>query len=308
MRVSRLISLTAICTVFFVAYSTASQQTPELERGSRVVSFVWRPPEGDPAAYQMSAIEDQHRIVFLEGVQPGGSYPVVVAFHGQPQRGTPPQKYTFPRVALETAQQAVAGGKVKPFILILPVFRFRGENWPDFDAGAFRREVEKHLKKEGISPTAWYALGHSGAAGCGGLGLNGAEAMSPRAVGFIDTCLGKGWQSALKKLRKRKIEALNVHTVETAGFRPKQRPEYQSWFDFGRAYGPVGMNPIPCPKRTPGKKLRDQKYRCAASPDGLVRGFVVDAGEGVEAHRAIVAIGMRYFLDEYLGPSVPSKR
>jgi hypothetical protein len=72
-------------------------------------------------------------------------------------------------------------------------------------------------------------------------------------------------------------------------------------FDFGRAYGPLGLKPVECPKHHPGKKLRDQKYRCAATPDGTIKAFVVDTGEGPEAHSAAVPVGIRYLLKEYVG-------
>lgn len=288
--------------VFIVSFQVNDAASEEGEdKSTRTLGFAWCPPGGDAASYRMTEVSDRHQIVFLPGVKKTGTYPVVVGFHGQPRRGKPPREYRFAREVVRTAEELVNAGKVKPFVLVLPVFRYRGENWPLFDTKEFRREVLTRLRKEGVISSDWYAFGHSGAAGCGGLGLNDVAAMSPRAVGYFDTCLGKGWQKAMATLRKRNIQTVNIHTVETAGFRPRQRPEYQSWFDFARAYAPVGMRPTPCPVHTPGKKLRDQKYKCAATPDGIIRGFVVDAGEGVDAHRAIVSIGLRYLLKEYLG-------
>jgi len=89
--------------------------------------------------------------------------------------------------------------------------------------------------------------------------------------------------------------------VETAGFRPRQRPEYQSNFDFGRAYGPLGIIPIECPKEHPGVKLREQKYKCSSTKDGVVKSFVVDTGEGPKAHTEVLKVGLRYFLNKFIG-------
>ena len=125
--------------------------------------------------------------------------------------------------------------------------------------------------------------------------------MRPRAVGFFDTCLGKGWVKEIAHLEKAGIRTLNVHSVETAGFKPRQRPEYQSTFDFGRAYGPAGMKPVSCPAVHPGAALRDQEFRCARSESGLTEGFVVDSGEGADAHRAIVEPAVRFFLAVFAG-------
>jgi hypothetical protein len=268
---------------------------------SEVVRFSWRPKGGPSAAYAMESPEDQHRIILSPGVSKGGAFPVVVGFHGQPRRGTPPRDYKFLKKVPEVVSEIVKKGELRPFVLVLPVFRFSGQNWPGFDPGEFRAEVEKRLKSLGISASKWYAFGHSGAAGCGGAGLNHAHAMNPSAVGFFDTCLGKGWQKAIKKLRDRKTKTLNIHSVETAGFRPRQRPEYQSKFDFGRAFGPVGMKPVSCPASHPGEKLRDQPYRCAATPDGVVEGYVVDTGEGKVAHEVVLKVAVRYFLTRFIG-------
>jgi hypothetical protein len=101
------------------------------------------------------------------------------------------------------------------------------------------------------------------------------------------------------------VRVLNVHSVETAGFVPKQTPEYQSTFDFGRAYKPAGMEPVECPAHHPGVRLRDQKYRCAASDDGLLVGFVVDSGEGKEAHRNVLVPAIFYFLTRFCKLSPP---
>jgi hypothetical protein len=42
-------------------------------------------------------------------------------------------------------------------------------------------------------------------------------------------------------------------------------------------------------------------YRCSATADGVVEGFVVDTGVGLEAHRGALSVGTEYFLETYLG-------
>jgi hypothetical protein len=269
----------------------------------RILRFSWRPPGGPAVSYQMLDSEDQHRIVIYPGIKPEASYPVVIGFHGQPKRGKDPRNYKFLQNVPKIVDELAASGKFRPFIFVLPVFRFEGQNWPVFDMRGFRSKVEKILAAKGIGVEAVLVFGHSGAAGCGGDGLNTAHKMSPAAVGFFDTCLGKGWQGQIRMLKKNRIPTVNIHSVETAGFRPRHRPEYDSNFDFGRAYGPLEIEPIACPKRTPGARLRNQKYRCAATADGIVRGFVVDSGEGAEAHEALLPLAISYFFEEFVGPA-----
>ena len=267
----------------------------------RDIPFEWRPPNGPKAAYEMADPLDQHHILLHPGVKKGGRYPVVVGFHGQPKRGKNPRDYMFRQGILETLAPLVETNSVAPFVLVLPVFRFLGQNWPGFDPKPFRDAVETELKKQDIETGDWYAFGHSGAAGCGGDGLNLAHRLSPKRVAFIDVCLGEGWQREIQVLKKKGISTLHIHSVETAGFRPKQRPEYQSNFDFGRAFAPLGLKPVPCEGPHPGEKLRNQPFRCAATDDGLVRGFIVDTGEGVAAHEAALKVGFRFFLMTALG-------
>ncbi len=262
--------------------------------------FEWHPSKGPKVAYNVPEQEDQHRMIFLPGVKRGGSYPVVIAFHGQPKGDRDPREYQFLKNVPKIVTAAFAKENLRPFVLILPVFRFKGQNWPGFDALEFKRDTKKILEKQGIGTTDWYAFGHSGAAGCGGDGLNKIHRLSPKAVGFFDTCLGKEWQSEIRRLTKKKIETVNIHSVETAGFRPKQFPEYQTTFDFGRAYGPLGLSPVPCPDGPPGERLREQPYRCAATKDGVIKGFVVDTGEGHPAHVAVLEVAVPYFLKRYL--------
>jgi hypothetical protein len=287
-----------VILTFFVGV-WAHTDPPPLSQ--EVVYFEWRPPKGSNAVYGLPEKEDQHRIFLPPGLKKGGTYPVVVGFHGQPKQGKAPRNYKFVKNIPATVAAVAKEEQLTPFVFVMPVFRFMGQNWPDFDVRAFRKEVENQLKKREIVAGDWFAFGHSGAAGCGGDGLNQIEQMSPRAVGFFDTCLGRGWRRAIFELQKRGIETVNIHSVETAGFRPKQVPEYQSTFDFGRAYGPVGMSPVPCPKIHPGKRLRDQKYRCAATKDKVIQGFVVDSGEGQPAHEALLPMAIRYFLRRYIG-------
>ena len=271
----------------------------------RVIRFSWKPARGPAAAYAMDAPDDQHRLVLPPGLEHGAEVPVVVGFHGQPARGRDPRDYWFPGAVAELARGWVRDGRLKPFALVLPVFRFVGGNWPGFDPKAFRAEVEKLLEAEGLRAGSWFAFGHSGAAGCGGDGLNSVFRLAPAAVGFFDTCLGPGFVKVLGELERRKTKTLVVHSVETAGYSPRQTPEYQSGFDFGRAYEPAGLSPVPCPEHHPGERLRQQKWKCAASPSKAVSAFVVDTGEGAEAHQAVIEPALLFFLEEHAALSVP---
>jgi hypothetical protein len=268
---------------------------------ARVIDFDWCPSDRAAGAYVMTDPADRHTVVLTPGVEPGGRYPVVVAVHGQPKRGRDPRDYWFVGHVRELVMSMVERGLIEPVILVLPVFRFEGGNWPWMNPKKLRDRVEELLAAHGVEGGDWYAFGHSGAAGCGGAGLNQAHLMGPKAIGFFDTCLGAGWEEALAAARKAGIRCLDVHSVETAGFRPRQTPEYQSGFDFGRAFGPAGMEPVACPAVHPGERLRDQGHRCAASPDGLLTAFVVDTGEGSEAHQALVEPAVRFFLTEFAG-------
>ncbi|MDJ0763764.1 MAG: hypothetical protein QNJ97_12350 [Myxococcota bacterium] len=267
----------------------------------RTIAFSWQPPGAPNAPYRTPDPLDQHRIVLYPGTEKNGTYPVIIGFHGQPKRGVLPRDYSFLKVVRALVGEMVHKREIQRPVLVLPVFRFMGQNWPGFDVRAFKTEVAEQLKKEGITPGDWFVFGHSGAAGCGGDGMNSVHRLAPKAVGFFDTCLGRGWQDEIQRLKRRGVQTINIHSVETAGFRPKQRPEYQSWFDFGRAYGPLGIDKTTCPDNLPGLRLRNQPYRCAATGDGTVRSFVIDTGEGVEAHRAALPTALRYFLLEFLG-------
>jgi hypothetical protein len=280
-------------------------EAPAPTAGPRVIRFSWKPARGPDAAYAMEAPEDQHRLVLPPGLEPGAEVPVVVGFHGQPARGRDPGGYWFPGAVEELTLGWVREGRLRPFVLVLPVFRFVGSNWPGFDPRAFRAKVEELLEAEGLRAGPWYAFGHSGAAGCGGDGLNQVFRLAPAAAGFFDTCLGPGFVQVLGELEQRRTPTLVVHSVETAGFSPRQTPEYQSGFDFGLAYGPAGLAPIPCPEKHPGGRLRPQKWKCAASPGRHVRAFVIDSGEGAEAHQATVEPALLFFLEEYAGLSAP---
>src|SRR5689334_10557079 len=266
----------------------------------RVVRFDWRPPRGSAEAYLMEDAEDQHRIVLPRGSAQGGIYPVVVAFHGQPKRGEAPRRYAFAGKVIDATARVVARGEVGPVVLVLPVFRYIGTNWPDFDVEAFRAEVDARLAKLHIEPSGYYVVGHSGAAGCGGDGMNRAHRMHPAAVGFFDTCLGKGWRDEVQRLRAARVPTLMMHSLETAGFSPRQSTEYLPTFDFGLAYGPVGLSPHACPAELPNAKLRDQPFRCSADEQGTTRGLIVDSGEGEEGHNALVPIALEYFLKTYV--------
>ena len=281
-------------------HEAPSSKTSTLPTGLGVkeIRFQWRPPGSPPAPYRLDDPLDQHRILIYPG-SATSSYPVLVGFHGQPKRGKPPRNYKFGNKVIKKITERYKKKEIGPLVLVLPVFRFMGQNWPSFDAKEFRRFVENTLRKNDISTENWYAFGHSGAAGCGGDGLNRAHRMNPYAVGFFDTCLGRGWQDQVRQLDQLRISTINIHSVETAGFRPKQRPEYQSWFDFGRAYAPLGIEPVKCPAKHPGKRLRTLEYRCASTQNGSVKAFVVDTGEGLEAHESLLEVALDYFLDQF---------
>ncbi len=267
-----------------------------------ILRFSWRPTKAPAGPYSFKEAADRHALVIFPGAQNQEHLTVIVGFHGQPKRGKPPREYAFEPTVIDTASRAIAQGAAPPAVLVLPTFKFRGRNWPGFDAKAFRAEIERILANKGMTPTRWLVFGHSGAAGCGGRGLNEVDGMRPDAVGFFDTCLGLGWSRQLQALRTLKIPSVSIHSVETAGFRPRQRPEYQHLFDFGRAYEPAGLSPVSCPSETPGAKLREQNFRCAASKDGFAEGYVVDSGTGKEAHEALLPLALQYFLERFASP------
>ena len=246
---------------------------------------------------------DMHSIIIPAGVKEGDILPVVIGFHGQPKREKSPKDYIFLRKVRSVVERLIENGEIEPVILVLPVFRYKGGNWPWFNPVKFKQKVVDVIKNKsevkGIVTGQWSAFGHSGAAGCGGGGLNQIDLINPDAVGFFDTCLGDGWQKAVKKLHKKKIKTINIFSVETAGFRPRQHPEYQAMFDFGRAFSPLGIDPVKCPVLHPGKKLRTLEHRCSATDDGIVKAFVIDTGIGVKAHKAVVEPAVEYFLKEF---------
>ena len=131
--------------------------------------------------------------------------------------------------------------------------------------------------------------------------MNRAHRMRPAAVGFFDTCLGRGWRDEVERLRAAQIPTLMIHSLETAAFSPRQPTEYSPTFDFGRAYGPAGLRAIDCPTELPQAPLRAQPFRCSADEQGIARGFIIDSGEGEEGHNAVVPIAVEYFLRQFIG-------
>lgn len=281
-----------------VAEASSARPPPALAE-VRELRFSFRPSGARPSEYEMTDPLDQHQILLMPGVQRGNPK-AVIALHGQPRRGQSPRDYAFPRIVAETVLQLVAAREVEPLVLLIPRFRFEGYNWPAFALDGFMARANAVLADEGIVLSHPYVFGHSGAAGCGGAGLNRALPVEPSAVGFFDTCLGPGFVESAAELASHRIPVLIIHSVETAGFRPRQRTEYLSSFDFGRVYRPLGLLPIPCPSSVPDVPLRESEYRCAGNPSGTTRAFVVDTGEGELAHNAVVPVGLRYFLKEYV--------
>jgi hypothetical protein len=267
---------------------------------ARELRFAWRPAGAKESEYEMADPRDQHQIILMPGVQRRAPK-ALIALHGQPRHGQSPRSYEFPRVVAELTQQLVTAGEVEPLVLLIPRFRFEGRNWPAFALDGFLVKVNEVLAKEGIVLSHPYVFGHSGAAGCGGVGLNFAAVVEPSAVGFFDTCLGAGFIASIKELSRQRIPVLILHSVETAGFRPRQRTEYLSSFDFGKVYKTIGLLPTTCPPSVPDVPLRKLDYRCASNPSDPVRAFVVDTGEGESAHNAVVPVGLRYFLKQYVG-------
>ena len=279
----------------------SSTEPAATHHGLRVMPFAWRPPGASAEAYAMQEPEDQHRIVLLPQIAPGASYPVLIAFHGQPKRGEAPRRYAFASPVIEVLTRVMERGEIRPTVLVLPVFRYVGSNWPQFDVVAFRDEIDRRLAGEGVGATGYYVVGHSGAAGCGGDGMNRVHRMRPAAVGFFDTCLGQGWRDEVQRLRGARVPTLLIHSLETAAFSPKQPMEYSPTFDFGRAYGPAGLSAIDCPTELPRAPLRAQPYRCSADDQRITRGFIIDSGEGEEGHNAVVPIALEYFLRQFVG-------
>lgn len=274
----------------------------------RTIHFAWKPANVRASEYTMSEPEDQHRIVLMRGVEKGNAYPVVVALHGQPRRGQAPRSYSFPNVVAEVARELVQSGEVGPLVLVTPVFRFEERNWPDFDVADFMVGVRRVLLDAGLTTKGIYVFGHSGAAGCGGGGLNQVADASASAVGFFDTCVGAGFVHEVGVLTKNRIPTLIVHSVETAGFHPRQPTEYDADFDFGRVYSTIGLHPSACPARLPEAPLRPLTFRCAASDGATTRALILDTGRGEKAHEALVPVAARYFLREYLGRQPRSNR
>jgi hypothetical protein len=250
----------------------------------------------------MTEPDDQHRLVII-GRREKGPYPVLIAMHGQPKRDQSPRDYAFPQTVIERTRQLVQQGQVEPLVLALPVFRFRGTNWPAFDLVPFRTKIEQTLGAEGFTAGAFYVVGHSGAAGCGGDGMNRAHRIHPVAVGFFDTCLGAGWRDEVRTLQRARVPTSILQSVETAGVQPRRLREYDGRYDFGQVYRAVGLAPVACPAHLPDAPLRSQPYHCAADADAVVRAFVVDTGEGEAAHNALIGVALAYFLRAQLPAS-----
>ncbi len=261
----------------------------------RELQFPFRPQRGPVGAYRLTDPRDQHRILVMKGVAQGKPK-ALLALHGQPSRHQSPRDYAFLETVQRLSREMVESGEIEPFVLLLPVFRFEGQNWPGFDLGEFLEEANRRLHDLGLQIEHPYVVGHSGAAGCGGEGMNGVAALEPSAVGFLDTCVGAGFQQAVRALTKKRIPTLVLHSVETAAFRPRNAIEYDPNFDFGRVYRPLGLSPSVCPEQLPEVPLRPLAYRCATDLNGTTRALVIDTGTGEAAHNRVVPVGLRYFL------------
>jgi len=267
----------------------------------RILTFAWKPSGASEREYSMIDPLDQHKILLTTGVERGKSYPLVLALHGQPRRGQAPRDYQFIRVVSDVARDVATRKGAAPFILVTPVFRFDGQNWPHFELAEFMAQVRRILQGAGIGTKGVYVFGHSGAVGCGGQGLNQVAVLSPAAVGFFDTCVGSGFVQAVTELAKNHVPTLIVHSVETAGFYPRQPMEYDPHFDFGKVYATLGLRPSHCPSHLPAAPLRNFAYQCAKNTTGSTIALVIDTGSGEKAHEALVPIAMRYFISQYVG-------
>lgn len=266
----------------------------------RTITFPWKPPLGGSREYAMSDPRDQHRVYLSQGVESGHAYPVVVAFHGQPARNVAPRTYRFPALVVDIARELVQATSIDPLVVVTPVFRFEGQNWPGFDVEDFIAELHRILAREGLKVSGIHACGHSGAAGCGGGGLNQIARTKPDSVAFFDTCLGDGFLRTARLLSDRRIRTLILHSVETAGFRPRPAKEYDASFDFGKIYAKIGLSPASCPAQLPDAPLRDQRFRCATNSTHSTTALVLDTGVGEAAHEALVPVGLRYYLKHYV--------
>ena len=283
-----------------IASAAASQAAPVQVASERTLRFAWQPAFHQGSAYTLNSDQDWHRIVLTQGVTEGQEYPVVIALHGQPRRGQLPRDYAFPQVVTRVVRELVLAKEIKPLVLVIPTFRFEGENWPQFRVAEFLVEVKKRLSAVGVGIRGVYAFGHSGAAGCGGGGLNTVADASPVAVGFFDTCVGAGFVSAARALDVKGVATLIMHSVETAGSRPRHAVEYDAAFDFGRVYAAMGLRPVSCPTVLPEVPLRQSPYKCASSSGATTLALLVDTGNGERAHEALVPVAARYFMRRYL--------
>jgi hypothetical protein len=185
----------------------------------------------------------------------------------------------------------------------MPVFRLEGQNWPGFLLDEFLPELNRALRPHGVNVERPFLVGHSGALGCGGGGLNQPLRITPSGVGTFDTCIGANFVSTLRKLGEHHVPTLVLQSVETAGQVPRHVPEYDTTFDFGPVFRKAGLAPRPCPTKLPGAPLRDQPYRCAIDPTGSVQAFIIDTGTGDPAHEAALEVGAAFFLRTFLGRS-----
>jgi hypothetical protein len=243
----------------------------------------------------MTDPRDQHRIV-LFGSAALEHRKAVIAFHGQPRRGTAPRDYAFPEIMTHLARDLVARGAIEPFALVLPVFRYEGRNWPGWFLDEFLGELAQVVRSQGVDVDRPLLLGHSGALGCGGDGLNHPLRIAPSGVGLFDTCIGANFVATLRTLGEHRVPTFVVQSVETAGLVPRHVPEYDARFDFGSVFHDARLTPQSCPAELPRAPLRQQPYRCATDPTGSVRAFVVDTGAGEAAHEAALVVGADYFL------------
>ncbi|MGC4063730.1 MAG: hypothetical protein QM784_03630 [Polyangiaceae bacterium] len=212
-----------------------------------------------------------------------------------------PEITHFPETLIRLSRELIARGEIEPFALVLPVFRFEGRNWPGFLLDEFIPELTRLLRPHGVDIERPLLLGHSGALGCGGDGLNHPLRIHPGAVGLFDTCIGKNFVTTLRALSEHRVPTWIVQSVETAGVVPRHVPEYDAGFDFGSVFRDARLDVLTCPTAVPRAPLRQQPYRCAIDATGSVRAFVVDTGSGEAAHEAALVVGAEFFLRSNLG-------
>ena len=117
-----------------LVFACARSAAPDSSKpGPRVVRFSWIPSGAAATAYEIDDPEDQHRLVMVGNVTPGGEY--WSWWRSTDSRAVENRRTTTHSAKRSSRSPAPSSsrGEVRPFILALPVFRYQGTNWPSFD-------------------------------------------------------------------------------------------------------------------------------------------------------------------------------